>query len=122
MPMNIENYDMLNVDEETTLDYDWKLVADKSECSGAEEWADYLPTTTIYKYWTFNIGTCAHMCRGISSMFAFGTSDYGPNGYNRCKRGVCACICETAAAPDGTCNLKTHSGYRAYKYTKGKMY
>ena len=63
----------------------------------------------------FSITDCAEKCKGISSMFAFGTSDYGTS---RCSNGNsnCECACETSATPDGTCKEKFHSGYRLYKY------
>ena len=40
---------------------------------------------------------------------------------NRCDEIGCACICETAANPDGTCNMVDHKGYRLFKYEKGKI-
>jgi len=46
-------------------------------------------------------------------MFIFGTNDYGDE---RCWDGKCTCICETAAADDGTCNNIENNGYRLFKY------
>ena len=61
---------------------------------------------------------CASSCEKISSMFAFGTNEYGTD---RCKEDeedgtTCKCICETAATSDGVCNQISHSGYRLYTY------
>ena len=102
----------MKADAETTLDYDWRLVADKSECGGAEWQPAGSPA--------YHVGTCAHMCRGISSMFVFGTNDYGTT---RCdEKGACKCWCEIAATRDGTCTIISHSGFRLYKYEKGEIY
>ena len=60
-----------------------------------------------------SIEECAYSCKGISSMFIFGTNDYGDE---RCWDDKCTCICETAAADDGTCNQIGHKGYRLFKY------
>ena len=87
----------------------WKLVAGKKECSGSE----------IGFGWTPDIETCARRCQYKSSMFAYGTNDYD-KWIKRCNENGCKCICETAANPDGTCDLKQHDGYRLFKYEKGK--
>ena len=80
----------------------YHLVEDKAECDGSE----------ILKTLTFDVGHCAKVCLGISTMFAFGTNDYGTD---RCDEGGCNCLCETAAASDGTCNKVSHNGYRLYR-------
>ena len=68
-----------------------------------------------YDYGT--ITDCANKCRGLSSIFAVGTQDYGPGG--RCnwktKEDKCSCLCETTA-DEGQCIQETHPGYRLYKY------
>ena len=61
---------------------------------------------------TFDVENCAKMCHGKSTMFAMGTNDYGTN---RCSEAGCSCLCETAAASDGTCNKVSHSGFRLYR-------
>ena len=69
-----------------------------------------------------NIEECAENCRDVSSMFAFGTNDFGTT---RCNDGKCACYCETAATSDGSCTINTHNGYRLYSYFQeepGKRY
>ena len=80
----------------------YHLVEDKTECSGTEK------SMTL----TFDVGHCAKMCQGISTMFVFGTNDYGND---RCYDGGCKCLCETAAKSDGTCNKVSHNGYRLYR-------
>ena len=52
-------------------------------------------------------------------MFAFGTNDHGED---RCYDGGCNCYCETAAAPDGTCNKVSHNGYRLYRFYEVENY
>ena len=86
----------------------WSHVADKSECSGSE----------ISKPLAKDIESCAKSCKGISYMFAFGTSDWGTI---RCFPEGCKCYCETAANKDGTCNLVSHNGMRLFKYENGKI-
>ena len=88
----------------------WKLVSDRSECGGSE--------TGVGQF--TRIIECAEKCKAISSMFAFGTNDYGTP---RCNNGKCTCLCETAATSDGSCNIVSHNGYRLYKHhqsTEGK--
>ena len=95
----------------TILD-DWHLVSDNSECSGSEEGQGKFET----------IFECAEKCQGVSSMFAFGTNDYGTI---RCENGKCSCFCETAATIDGSCSIVSHSGFRLYKFlqnAQGRVY
>jgi len=81
----------------------WLLVSEKRECGGSEIWAGHLAT----------VDECAKSCYGRSSMFAFGTNDYG---MERCWEGGCSCYCETAASSEGTCSEGFHLGFRLYKY------
>ena len=41
------------------------------------------------------VESCAKRCNGLSSMFRL----------TRCQKGLCRCICEIDASPDGTCLL-----------------
>ena len=63
-----------------------------------------------------SIRYCAAACKALSSMFAFGTNDYGKT---RCSGLKCACLCETSASSDGTCKEVGNTGYRLYKYISG---
>ena len=78
------------------------LVKDASECGGSE----------VQKPHTFEAEKCAEICYGVSTMFAFGTNDYGNP---RCNKDGCTCLCETAATSDGTCNIQDNTGYRLYR-------
>ena len=91
-----------------TRNPDYTKVAEAEECSGKE----------IIKY-TATLDDCAKSCEGESSMFAYGTNDYG---VTRChKDGTCNCLCETMADQNGTCTQVSHNGYRLYRYVeKGK--
>ena len=92
----------------------WLLVAEKKECDGSEIYQDNLPSVL----------DCAAKCQGTSSMFIFGTNDFGKI---RCgaaeevgdgvgKKDGCACFCETAGTINGACKQIESIGYRLYKY------
>ena len=88
----------------------WKLVSDRSECGGSE--------TGVGQFG--RIYECAQKCKDISSMFAFGTNDFGNP---RCiKGGVCKCLCETSATKQGSCNQVDHKGYRLYRFRPGMLF
>ena len=76
----------------------------EKECSGSETLSGLF----------HEIDDCASQCEGVSSMFAFGTNDFG---VIRCYNDGCRCLCETSATPEGTCNIVGHNGYRLYKYS-----
>ena len=82
---------------------EWSLVEEKKECSGDE----------ISKGRMVSPGECGSACNGVASMFAFGTNDFG---VPRCDGNGCQCLCETAAADDGTCDSVQHKGYRLYRF------
>ena len=81
-------------------------MADKTVCAGSQ----------IYKGKAPDLESCADSCRGISSMFVYGTNDFGTN---RCFSDGCECHCETGAMPQGTCSRVSHKGYKLYKYEEG---
>ena len=88
----------------------WSLVAEKQECSGSE----------VYKGEVQTIEECGSICKGIASMFIFGTNDFGNN---QCFSDGCRCYCETGATDQGTCEImNNHDGFRLYKYTLGDYY
>ena len=82
---------------------EWGLVAEKKECSGSE----------IHIAALHVVDECASRCKGVASMFVFGTNDYGEA---RCWDEGCSCYCETSATEEGTCSTVNHRGYRLYKY------
>ena len=79
------------------------MVGEKQECGGKEELMGRMES----------VEECAEACTGVSSMFIFGTNDFGKK---RCNWKGCKCYCETSAAADGTCKVKNHRGYRLYRY------
>ena len=83
------------------------MVAEKKECSGSEVEKGKIKT----------INECANSCKGVASMFAYGTNDFN-NG--RCNTDGCECICESAADADGACATSDHSGYRLYRFSRDK--
>ena len=101
---------------------EWKLVAEKAECvapqhSGHEGWKGYLS----------DVDSCAEACKGESSMFTFGTNDFGFKKcrYNETIHDVtydgCQCRCQLLVHSNGTCDRGTSGspGYRLYKIQKG---
>ena len=67
-----------------------------------------------------SIDECAMACDGVSSMFVFGTNDFGTT---RCYADGCTCLCETGAKNDGTCDTIENKGYHLYRFgTSSKYY
>ena len=79
------------------------MIGEKKECGGSE----------IFEGRLFKAEGCALNCKGVASMFIFGTNKFGTN---RCNRNGCKCYCETSASDDGSCNIKNHKGYQLYKF------
>ena len=77
----------------------WTLVSTNSECSGSETQKTLVANSEIKD--------CADACNGVSSMFIYSKI------HNKC-------YCETSASPDGTCNVKSMSGYNLFRYNKGR--
>ena len=99
--------ELIFIDNERLLK--WSLVAVKRECSGREQGNMFWKAR--------HLKDCAKSCVGVSSMFVYGTNDFGTI---RCKGDGCVCFCETEASPDGTCPMNTHNGYRLYRFQSGK--
>ena len=83
---------------------DWLLVAEKSKCQDDSE-IDIETVSTLQE--------CARVCKGISSMFAFGTNDFEGD---KCTSDGCKCLCEVSALKHGECTLLENLGYRLYRY------
>ena len=64
---------------------------------------------------SYNTFECAEKCRPISSMFVFGTNDYGKTP---CDESGCKCYCETESTNVGTCLTKDTMNYDLYTYTR----
>ena len=80
------------------------MVAEKNECSGSE----------ILKGNFYTTDDCASQCKGVASMFLFGTNDFGEP---RCYNNGCYCYCETNATTEGNCTKVVNKGYQLYKYS-----
>ena len=78
------------------------MVAEHTECKGTETNEGKMNS----------IDECANACRKKSSMFVFGTNDFGGNG---CDNQGCKCLCETGANADGSCENVQNKGYRLYR-------
>ena len=101
----------------------WILVAEKAECEGPD-----LPGYEEWKGYLSDVDSCAEACKGESSMFTFGTNDFGHTNCRYDKSihhsyGGCSCRCELLAHPNGTCKqgLAAFPGYRLYKIKQGTM-
>ena len=82
-----------------------------------------------------DVDSCAEACNGESSMFTFGTNDFGGTGkwkWTKCRYNEtihdtlydgCECRCQLLVHPNGTCEkgLSGSPGYRLYKIQKGIM-
>ena len=88
---------------------DWTKVTDEVECGGSEK---SIGTVNSLK-------DCADSCRGISSMFIYGTNDFGENKCKTLGMEDCPCYCETSAK-DAECEWVDNSGYKLYKYVESK--
>ena len=84
---------------------DWTKVADKKECGGSEKDTGTKKT----------LGECAKSCREISSMFIYGTNDFGSTKCKTNGKEDCPCYCETSSE-DGKCQMVENEGYKLYKY------
>ena len=77
-----------------------------TECSGEEIFVGPFDSIT----------ECANKCRGISTLFAFGTLRYEPGSFQDFESGGFKCLCETSAKADGTCVAAPSKVYELYKY------
>ena len=83
-------------------------MADREECTGYDfEIKPYLQGAE----------ECAFACKGVASMFIFGTNDFGTNRCSTSNRSKCKCWCQKGASADGSCSAHNHNGYKLYKYT-----
>ena len=91
---------------------DWILVHKKKGCSSGS--GKHIGNVEISQ--------CAEKCRAISSMFIFGTNEFGyADGYGkRCNGNVCDCYCDTQTPSDGYCPSKDQDGYNLYKFVDGE--
>lgn len=82
---------------------EWTFEDERKECGGTE--TDVGSKKTLSE--------CAKSCRGTSSMFIYGTNDFGDP---KCTNSEgCSCYCEISSR-GGECNKVDHNGYRLYKY------
>ena len=71
-----------------------------------------------------DVAYCAAQCRGISTMFIFGTRSLGLD-YSHPHPGVeppytadnFGCFCEKHASSNGTCNIVARANFNLYKFT-----
>ena len=88
---------------------DWTKVADKKECGGAEKGTGTKKT----------LAECAKSCREISSMFIYGTNDFGDSICKINDNEYCPCFCEKSSE-DGECSMIENKSYNLYKYVNVK--
>ena len=88
---------------------EWSLVGEEEECDDDE----------IYVGRKETVDGCVTACFGRSSMFIFGTNDFGGD---RCNGNGCKCFCESSAENNGTCGTVTNKGYRLYRFGTSSKY
>ena len=81
------------------------MLEQKTECGGED--------VSVGRF--HEVSQCAEQCRSISSMFIFGTNEFG---LTRCDESGCICYCETESTNVGTCNREDDMGYNLYTYVK----
>ena len=77
------------------------------ECDGAE----------ISKGRFSNIVECSLACKGVSTMFIYGSG-------SKCNKDGCTCWCETSALSNGTCTYTPIPNYNLYTHNnleKGRL-
>ena len=72
---------------------------------------------SLFMGWFESVTECAIRCFERSSMFIFGSVDFGRT--DRCLGDPqrCKCQCEMTATNEGECDVTANTGYRLYKYT-----
>ena len=78
---------------------EWALVEENRECDGTE----------INKGRFLTVDGCSLACKGIATMFIYGTR-------KKCNEKGCICWCETSALPDSTCSMIPIENYELYEY------
>ena len=78
----------------------------KTECDGEEIFIGAFDSVT----------ECAYKCRGLSTLFAFGTKRYEAGHFTDFESGGFKCLCETSAKADGTCKRVPTQVYELYMY------
>jgi len=91
-----------------SVDIDWELKAERKRCGG----------TRTNQGWKATVADCADSCRGKSSMFSWGTTDFGANPCLDCRG--CRCFCEFSSS-SGTCDadkggMIDDNGFRLYSF------
>ena len=69
-----------------------------------------------------SIEDCVKTCTGISSLIAYGTTDFGTQ-YGCNADGSCQCRCEWVARYSGECLFNGNTNFRLFQIPmKGKQY
>ena len=78
-----------------------ELVGQKTKCKGSG--SNQGKVTSVSE--------CEALCADASSMFSFGTNDFGGE---KCVNGNCECVCEEYTQADSDCEQVVSTGYRLY--------
>ena len=90
-------------------DFETELYAEKKTCT----------TTPVSKGRLDSVESCRAVCKGVASMFSFGTNDHGGN---ICHSNECPCYCEQAQLVGGTCTTTYNIKYNLYRYLNEGVY
>ena len=86
------------------LNLDWELYAKGKRC----------PSFGDYKGRQNTVDSCGSACKGVASMFIFGTNDLEGVG---CYSGFgCDCYCATGATDQGTCTTVENNWTHLYRF------
>ena len=85
------------------LDFESELYAEQKTCT----------TASVEKGRLDSVESCRAICKGVASMFSFGTNDHGGD---LCNNNGCPCYCEHAQMVGGTCITTDDVKYNLYRY------
>ena len=100
----------------------YQLISDQSECRDGDDPSNY-QLSNPRSPWTYDVWNCADACRHKSTLFIFGTNDYGNNRCTSPKKSHpgkgCNCNCEVVADSEGKCEVSSYQSYRLYRIDNG---
>ena len=85
------------------LNLDWELYAEGKRC----------PSLGDHKGILNSVDSCGSVCKGVASMFIFGTNALGGSG---CNSNGCDCFCATGATDQGTCTTVENNWTHLYRF------
>ena len=100
--------------------YRSQLYAERKICNAGHVWYASLSEilkSKVYKGLQSSVESCGLACKGVASIFLYGTNDYVGG-----KSDSADCYCETDATDQGTCNTTKNGPFRMYRYLNSGVY